>query len=156
VGPPGPDAPPDRADPLRQGPRQTPQEESLPQKGLRIPGQGPLRRPLHPDEEENRRRGLPHHRGLAPKGGVETQEKPATLRRRPRPGSRPRRHRPTCVEQQGPPRHPAGPRRPRRPPRPGQEGLSPRLSEPVPRGHRGIPAGPRRGSAEREREAAGR
>jgi len=57
-------------------------------------------------------------------------------------------------EQQRPPRHPTGPRRPRRPCRPGQEGVHAGIPEPLPRRHRGIPIGPRRGPAERERETA--
>ena len=60
------------------------------------------------------------------------------------------------VEQQGPPRLRLGLRGPRRPCRPRQEGLLPRLSIPVSRVHRGLPAGPRGGASEREREAAGR
>jgi len=43
VGPKGSDAPPAGADTLCQGPSQAPQEESLSQTGLRLPGQGPLR-----------------------------------------------------------------------------------------------------------------
>jgi len=62
----------------------------------------------------------------------------------------------TRMEQQRLPRHRPRPRRPRRPCRPRQEGLQPRLPEPVPSGHRGLPAEPRGGASEREREAARR
>ena len=57
------------------------------------------------------------------------------------------------MEQQRPPRHQTGPRRPRRQARQGQEGLPPRLPEPLPRRHRRLPLRPSRGPAEREREA---
>ena len=154
MGPEGVDAPPAGADTLRQGPRQTPQTKPLPQASLRIRGPRPLRGPLQPDEEAHRRRRIQDDRGLAPKGGPPTQEKPATIGRRPRAGSRPRRHRPPRLEQQRPPRHTQGPGRPRRTARQGQEGLPPRLPEPLSGGHRGLPSGPRRGSAEREREEA--
>ena len=55
-----------------------------------------------------------------------------------------------------PPRHKTRPRRPGCTGGQRQERLLAWLSEPVPRGHRGFPAGPRGGIAQREREAARR
>jgi len=52
------------------------------------------------------------------------------------------------------PRHPPRPRRPRREGGSGQEGLHPRLPVAVPRRHRGLPAGPRGGPSQRQREGA--
>ena len=103
MGPQSPHAPPAGADTLHQGPGETPQKEPLPQKDLWIRRKSPMRGPLLPDEEEDRRRGIPHSRGLAQKGGPQAQEEPAALRRRPRPGGGNRRHQPAGVEQQGPP-----------------------------------------------------
>jgi len=60
------------------------------------------------------------------------------------------------VEQQGPPRLRLGLRGPRRPCRPMRLGVQPRMPGLPPSRRRGLPAGPRGGASEREREAAGR
>ena len=153
--PQGPDAPPAPPDTLREGPRQTPQEGPLPQRGVRIRGQGAHGDPLQPDEGTDQGRGLPHHRGLPARRGPQDAGEPAPRSRRAHPGGLPRRNGPPVVEQQGPPRHPAGPRRPRGQGGPGQEGVLPRIPVPVPRRRRGLPAGPRGGAREREREGPG-
>ena len=62
VGPEGPDAPPAAADPVREGPGQAAQARTLPEAGLRLRRQGPMRGPLHPGEEAHRRGRLPSRR----------------------------------------------------------------------------------------------
>ena len=69
VGSEGAYAPPTGADPLRQGSGEAPQEEPVAEARMRIRRWGSLRGPFQSDEETDRGRGLPHHRGLAPQGG---------------------------------------------------------------------------------------
>jgi len=78
MGPQSPPATPTRTDPLRQGPRETPQTQPLRQTNLWLPRQGPLQLPFQPDEEAHRCRRIQDNRDLAPTRGVQAQEKPAT------------------------------------------------------------------------------
>ena len=64
-------------DTLRQEPGEALKAQPIPQTHLWISRESPHRGLLQPDEEENRRRGLPHHRGMAPKGGAQAEGLPA-------------------------------------------------------------------------------
>jgi len=93
---------------------------------------------------------------MAQTRSTQPQEVSAIIRHGPRPGRLHGRHRPQSLEQQKPRRQQARTRRPRRPARQRPQRLLPGLPDRLPHRHRGIPPGPRRGPAERQREAAGR
>ena len=150
VGPESPDAPPAAADPVHEGPGQATQARTLPEASLRLRRQGPMRGPLHPDEEAHRRRRLPSRRGLAPPGGPEAPGEPTLRSDGPYPGRLLRRHGLSGMEQQGPTRQQQGPRRPRGQGRQRKAGLLPGIRVALPNGRRGLPAGSRGGFGERE------